>query len=127
MSELTIAEIRTAVSRIKGYVRRTPLMSCAPVRDSPVIGESLRLELACLQVTGSFKARGAINKLQSLSSEDLSRGIITASGGNHGLAVTYGDGWRRVPTRIYLPATAPADNIAKLKKWGAEVVIEGAA
>ncbi len=127
MSELTIAEIRTAASRIKGYVRRTPMISCAPIRDSPKIGESLGLKLESLQVTGSFKARGAINKLKSLSPNDLSRGIITASGGNHGLAVAYAGWLAKVPTRIYLPTTAPADKIEKLKKWGAEVVIEGAA
>jgi threonine dehydratase len=103
------------------------LISCAPIRDSTKIGESLRLKLECLQVTGSFKARGAINKLKSLSSDDLSRGIITASGGNHGLAVAYAGWLAKVPTRIYLPTTAPADKIDKLKDWGAEIVIEGAA
>jgi threonine dehydratase len=127
MSELTMVEIRKAASRIKGYVRRTPLISCAPIRDSTKIGESLRLKLECLQVTGSFKARGAINKLKSLSSDDLSRGIITASGGNHGLAVAHAGWLAKVPTRIYLPTTAPADKIDKLKDWGAEIVIEGAA
>jgi len=127
MSELTIDEIHEAASRIKGYIRRTPLISCAPVHDSAEIGDSLMLKLECIQVTGSFKARGAINKLKSLSPDDLSRGIITASGGNHGLAVAYAGWLARVPTRIYLPTTAPADKIEKLRKWGADVVIEGAA
>jgi threonine dehydratase len=125
MVGLTIGEIRTAASRIKGFVRRTPLLSCQPIRDSAAFGESLTLKLECLQVTGSFKARGAINKLKSLSPDSLSRGIITASGGNHGLAVAYAGWLANVPARIYLPATAPADKIQKLRKWGAEVVIEG--
>jgi threonine dehydratase len=124
---MTIGEIRTAATRIAGYVRRTPLISCHPVRDSAEIGESLMLKLECLQVTGSFKARGAINKLKSLSPDNLSRGIITASGGNHGLAVAYAGSLAKVPTRIYLPTTAPPEKIEKLKKWGAEVVIEGTA
>jgi threonine dehydratase len=124
---LTIGEIRTAAARIAGYVRRTPLISCRPVRDSAEIGESLTLKLECLQVTGSFKARGAINKLKSLAPADLARGIITASGGNHGLAVAYAGWLAKVPTRIYLPTTAPAEKIDKLRKSGAEVVIEGAA
>jgi threonine dehydratase len=127
MSHLTISDIRAAANRIAGYVRRTPLISCHPVRDSALFGESLRLKLECLQVTGSFKARGAINKLKSLSPGDLSRGIITASGGNHGLAVAYAGWLAKVPTRIYLPTTAPAEKIEKLGKWGAQVVIEGAA
>jgi threonine dehydratase len=125
MAGLTISEIRTASSRIKGYVRRTPLISCQPARGAAAFGESLMLKLECLQVTGSFKARGAINKLKSLSQDSLSRGIITASGGNHGLAVAYAGWLAKVPTRIYLPTTAPAEKIKKLRQWGAEVVIEG--
>ena len=109
MREMTIGEIRTAATRIAGYVRRTPLISCHPVRDSAEIGESLMLKLECLQVTGSFKARGAINKLKSRSPDNLSRGIITASGGNHGLAVAYAGSLAKVPTRIYLPTTAPPE------------------
>jgi threonine dehydratase len=127
MSQLTISDIRAAAARIAGYVRRTPLISCHPVRDSARFGESLTLKLECLQVTGSFKARGAINKLKSLPPHDLSRGIITASGGNHGLAVAYAGWLAEVPTRIYLPTTAPAEKIDKLEKWRAQVVVEGAA
>jgi threonine dehydratase len=125
MSTLNINDVRVAASRIRNYIRRTPLISCHPVRDPADFGESLTLKLECLQVTGSFKARGAINKLRTLSSDDLSRGIITASGGNHGLAVAYAGGLAKVPTRIYLPTTAPTDKIEKLRKWGAEVVVEG--
>jgi threonine dehydratase len=125
MPGLTIKEIRTAATRIEGFVRRTPLISCHPVRGEEAFAESLTLKLECLQVTGSFKARGAINKLKSLSPDSLSRGIVTASGGNHGLAVAYAGWLAQVPTLIYLPTTAPAEKIAKLKNWGAEVVIEG--
>jgi threonine dehydratase len=127
MPGLTISDIRTAASRIEGYVRRTPLILCHPVRGAPAFGESLTLKLECLQVTGSFKARGAINKLKSLAPDRLARGIITASGGNHGLAVAYAGWLAQVPTRIYLPTTAPPDKIEKLIKWGADVVIEGSA
>src|SRR5271154_2197944 len=98
MPGLTINEIRSAAAQIEGYVRRTPLLPCHPVRGAPAFGESLTLKLECLQVTGSFKARGAINKLKSLSPDTLSRGIITASGGNHGLAVAYAGWLAKVPT-----------------------------
>jgi threonine dehydratase len=125
MPGLTIDEIRSAAIRIRGFVRRTPIISCHPVRGATAFGESLTLKLECLQVTGSFKARGAINKLKSLAPEELSRGLITASGGNHGLAVAYAGWLAKVPTRIYLPSTAPASKIEKLNKWGADVVIEG--
>jgi len=116
MPGLTINEIRTAATRIEGFVRRTPLISCHPVRGAEeAFAESLTLKLECLQVTGSFKARGAVNKLKSLSADTLSRGIVTASGGNHGLAVAYAGWLAQVPTLIYLPTTAPADKIEKLK------------
>ena len=102
------------------------MISCQPVRDSAEIAASLMLKLECLQVTGSFKARGAINKFKTLSPDDLAHGIITASGGNHGLAVAYAGWLAKVPTRIYLPITAPAEKIRKLGRWGADVVIDGA-
>lgn len=125
-SEVTIHEIREAATRIKGYVRRTPLMSCSPVNDAPKGAELLQLKLECLQVTGSFKARGAVNKLESLSPDATARGIITASGGNHGLAVAYAGRLARVPTTIYLPTTVSEEKIHKLRRWEARLVIEGA-
>ena len=122
---LTLAHIEAAAERIRGAVRRTPSLSAAPLKDSLPLGE-LVLKLENLQVTGSFKARGASNMLFSLPEDEVRRGIITASGGNHGLAVAYA-GWR-AGTRavIYLPASTPKAKAEKLKAWGAEVVVEGA-
>ncbi len=125
-SEITIREIREAAARISGYVRRTPLMSCRPVREAAALADSLQLKLECLQVTGSFKARGAVNKLKSLTSDATARGIITASGGNHGLAVAYAGRLANVPTTIYLPVTVGEEKIRKLKRWDARLLIEGA-
>ena len=87
-----IADIRAAAERIGGFVRRTPLLSAAPVRENAGLAGELLLKLECLQVTGSFKARGAINAVFGLPAERLRHGIVTASGGNHGLAVAYA-GW----------------------------------
>src|SRR5882757_6769354 len=125
-SDVTIREIREAADRITGYVRRTPLMSCNPVREAADSAANLQLKLECLQVTGSFKARGAVNKLKSLAPDATARGIITASGGNHGLAVAYAGMIARVPTTIYLPVTVSEQKIRKLTRWGARLVIEGA-
>ncbi len=119
-------EIREAATRIKGYVRRTPLMACSPVRDAAKAAELLQLKLECLQVTGSFKARGAVNKLKSLTPEATARGIITASGGNHGLAVAYAGRIANVPATIYLPITVSEEKIHKLQRWNARLVVEGA-
>ena len=87
-----IDEIRAAAERIHGLVRRTPLLAAAPARESSERARRLLLKLESLQVTGSFKARGAISKLGTLSAGDIAKGLVTASGGNHGLAIAYA-GW----------------------------------
>jgi len=119
-----LADIEAAAGRIAGRVRRTPVIDAAPLKGAPAPG-TLRLKLECLQVTGSFKPRGATNKLLSLDDAQVRRGIITASGGNHGLAVAYAA--RQAATRavIYLPTSTPAAKAAKLAAWGAEVRFEG--
>ncbi len=120
-----IDEVRTAAQRIRGFVRRTPLLAAAPVKEAPGLAQGLLLKLEALQVTGSFKARGAINAVFALPLERLRRGIVTASGGNHGLAVAYA-GWAAgVSATIFLPRSVAADKIAKLDTWGAHVVMAG--
>ena len=84
-----IDEVRAAAERIRPYVRQTPLVAAAPARESPELARGLRLKLETLQVTGSFKARGAINAVFATPPNRLRRGVVTASGGNHGLAVAY--------------------------------------
>ena len=122
-----IADIRAAAERIRPYVRRTPLLAAAPVREHSDLAGGLLLKVESLQVTGSFKARGAINAVFSLPQEQLRRGIVTASGGNHGLAVAYAGQAAGVPAAIFLPRSAAAEKIDKLKAWGARVVIAGEA
>jgi threonine dehydratase len=123
---VTLDDVRAAAARIRGHVRRTPLLQPEPLKDSPV-GEdtALWLKLECLQVTGSFKARGASSKLGTLGPDDLARGIVTASGGNHGLAVAYAGWVANTPATIYLPRSTPPAKAEKLEKWGARVVFEG--
>ncbi|HYC12676.1 MAG TPA: pyridoxal-phosphate dependent enzyme, partial [Stellaceae bacterium] len=118
-----LATIRKAAETVAGEVRRTPMIP-ADHDKRPLDGE-IWLKLESLQVTGSFKARGAINTLRSLAPEEIRRGIITASGGNHGLAVAYAGHVAGAPAIIYLPRNVPAAKIAKLEAWGATVVVEG--
>ncbi|HTS94853.1 MAG TPA: threonine/serine dehydratase [Stellaceae bacterium] len=118
-----LATIRAAAATVAGEVRRTPLIPAD--HDKRPLGAETWLKLECLQVTGSFKARGAINTLRSLPPEEIRRGIITASGGNHGLAVAYAGYVASAPAIIYLPRSVPAAKIAKLEAWGAMVVVEG--
>ena len=120
-----IDEIRAAAERIRPYVRQTPLLAAAPTKERPELAGGLRLKLEALQVTGSFKARGAINAVFAAPPDRLRRGVVTASGGNHGLAVAYAGWAAEVPATIFLPRSVAAEKIAKLDAWGARVVIAG--
>ncbi|MBM3548864.1 MAG: threonine/serine dehydratase [Alphaproteobacteria bacterium] len=118
----TLAEFRAAAARIKGLVRRTPMMqSCGPVTSGPDIA----LKLECLQITGSFKPRGAVNALKSLPDEAIRRGIITASGGNHGKAVAYAGRIAKTRAVVYLPKSAPPEKAATIRAFGAEPITFG--
>lgn len=122
---ITLDDVRAAQARIKPYVRRTPLMRATPLKEHPFTTQNLTLKLESLQVTGSFKARGAVSKMTSLTHEEMQRGIIAASGGNHGVAVAYAGWLAKEPAIVYLPESTPESKINKLRKWGAQVVLEG--
>ncbi len=118
----TLAEFRAAAARIKGLVRRTPMMqSCGPV----TIGPDIALKLECLQITGSFKPRGAVNALRSLPEAAVRKGIITASGGNHGKAVAYAGWIAKTRAVVYLPKSAPPEKAATIRAFGAEPITFG--
>lgn len=121
---ITLDDVRAAQQRISGLVRRTPNFEVTSV-STPITEAHLTLKLECLQVTGSFKGRGATNKLLSLPKEDLVRGIVTASGGNHGLAVARAARLAGVKGTIYVPETVAPEKVEKLKAWDAEVRIVG--
>jgi threonine dehydratase len=122
---IELADIRAAAERIRGRVRRTPLMSAAPLRSRGLAAETLTLKLESLQATGSFKARGAINKLLSLGAAEGARGIVTASGGNHGVAVAYAGWVASRPATVYVPEGIAPLKAQKIEAWGAELVVEG--
>ncbi|GAA0586810.1 threonine/serine dehydratase [Kribbella sandramycini] len=110
--------MQAAAERIAGRVRRTPVIEVAP-------GLTFKLEL--LQHTGSFKPRGAFNRL--LLAKEAGRltgqGIVAASGGNAGLAAAYAARELGVPARIFVPVNAPAPKVAKLRTLDADVVQVG--
>lgn len=120
-----LAMIQDAAARIQGRVRQTPILDPQPMRGPVLDAGRLLLKLECLQVTGSFKARGATNKLLTLDAEARGRGLVTASGGNHGLAVAYAAASARVPAVIFVPESTPAAKVEKLRQWGAEVTVAG--
>ncbi len=123
--DLALETIRAARERIKPYVRHTPL---APVpaltADFPA---KLRLKLENLQVVGSFKPRGVFNTLLQLDADTQRRGVIAASGGNHGVALAYAAHRLGIPAIVYLPESASNDRVERVKVWGAQVIQHGSA
>ena len=115
-------DIRAAMARIAGHVRRTPVWNLPPGsfdHDGPI---SLKLEL--FQHAGSFKARGAFNAL--LAAPVPAAGVTAASGGNHGAAVAFAARNLGVPARIFVPEIASTAKIAAIRAFGAQIVVGGA-
>lgn len=122
---LTRHDVEAAQRRIAGLVRRTPVAVVAAGDLLPDAGLALKLEQ--LQHTGSFKARGALNRVRAASErgELGPAGVVAASGGNAGLAVAYAAAAAGAPARVYVPTTAPAVKVARLAELGADVVQVG--
>ncbi len=122
MLPVTPDTIRAAERRIAGHVRRTPLLSLP--NGAFGLSNRITLKLECLQHAGSFKSRGAFNNLLSLPVPEA--GITAASGGNHGAAVAYAAQALGTKARIFVPEISAAAKIAKIREFGAEVVVGGA-
>ncbi|MFT7868260.1 MULTISPECIES: threonine/serine dehydratase [Amycolatopsis] len=110
---ISTADVERAAARIEGRVRRTPVLAA---------DEGVWFKLEQLQHTGSFKARGAFNRILAAGEQT---GVVAASGGNAGLAVAYAAREFGLPARVYVPATAPAVKVAKLRRLGAAIELTG--
>jgi threonine dehydratase len=119
-----IVAIRAAADRIRPYLRRTPLLELGRTLRAPLVWDVV-LKLESLQVTGSFKPRGALNALLSLPASSMAGGVVTASGGNHGLGVAYAARTLGVPATVYVPETAPQVKRERIASWGATVRLAG--
>ena len=120
---VTLADIHAARATIAGQVLRTPMLP-AP-RLSELTQASIFVKYENLQVTNSFKERGALNKLTSLTAVERARGVIAMSAGNHAQAVAYHAARLGIAATIVMPVTTPFVKIAATKSHGAEVVLEG--
>ena len=101
------------------------MLDVGPAQQPLASAAQVLLKLECLQVTGSFKVRGALNTVTTVPAAELQRGLVTASGGNHGLGVAYAGYVTRTPTTVYLPRSSPQAKAEKLRRWGATVIWEG--
>ncbi len=120
---VTIADIEQARRVIADAVLRTPMLP-AP-RLSALTGAQVFVKYENLQVTNSFKDRGALNKLASLGGAERERGVITMSAGNHAQAVAYHAQRLGIPAMIVMPVTTPFVKVAATRAHGAEVVLDG--
>jgi threonine dehydratase len=119
---LTVADVRAARETIAGRLHRTPTFSSRQLSEQT--GGTVYLKAECFQRTGSFKPRGVLNKLASLSDEEKAKGVISISAGNHAQALAYASGLEGIDALIVMWATASAQKIAAARGYGATIDTE---
>jgi threonine dehydratase len=120
---VTIADIELAQRRLAGIIGPTPLIASATL--SRMLEAEVLIKPENLQKTGSFKIRGAYNRIASLSPEQAARGVIAASAGNHGQALAFAATRAGVKATIVMPETAAIAKVAATRSYGQEVVLAG--
>ena len=116
-----IDDIRLARARLEGVIRETPLLE-SPLLNSAA-GRRILVKAECLQITGSFKFRGAWSALTSLDDATRARGVLAYSSGNHAQGVAHAAQLLGIPAVVVMPSDAPALKIRNTKAYGAEVVL----
>jgi threonine dehydratase len=122
-ASVTLAHIEAAQRVIAGHVLRTPMLPAPKLSD--LTGAEVHVKYENLQVTNSFKERGARNKLASISADERSRGVIAMSAGNHAQAVAYHAARLGIPATVVMPETTPFVKVVATKAYGAQVLLEG--
>jgi threonine dehydratase len=120
---VTFADIEAARRTIGAQVLRTPMLPAPKL--SALTGAQVFVKYENLQVTNSFKERGALNKLAALSAEERARGVIAMSAGNHAQAVAYHARRLGIPATIVMPVTTPFVKVVATEAYGATVVLDG--
>jgi threonine dehydratase len=123
MAGISLNDVRAAAQRIAGAVEHTPCVHSRTL--SKLTGAQVFLKFENLQFTASFKERGALNKLASLTEAERRRGVIAMSAGNHAQAVAYHAARLGIPARIVMPKGSPNTKIKNTRVHGAEVMLEG--
>jgi threonine dehydratase len=120
----SLTDVRSARERIRDAVVLTPLVRATGLEDQLIA--ALHIKLESLQRTGSFKDRGALNRLLDLSAEEKTRGVVTASAGNHAQAVAYHGARLGIPVEVVMPEHTPLIKVANTRRFGAGVRFHGA-
>jgi len=121
-SEITRERIAATERLIRPYIRRTPVIE-VDAADFSLGGSSICFKLELMQRSGSFKVRGAFANLLMRKVPPV--GVVAASGGNHGVAVAYAAGQLGVPARIFVPSICSQAKIARIREYGADLVVGG--
>ncbi|MFI4935367.1 MAG: threonine ammonia-lyase [Caulobacterales bacterium] len=120
---LTLDHIKAAAARLDGHIERTP---CRQSRTlSEITGAKVWVKFENFQFTGSYKERGALNKLLQLTDEEKRRGVIAASAGNHAQGLAYHGQRLGVPVTIVMPSGTPFVKVQQTRDFGAQVIIDG--
>ena len=120
---ITLQDVQEARSKLTGAVKKTPLELSRSISER--IGSEAFLKFENLQTTGSFKIRGAMNRILSLGEAEKKKGIVAASAGNHAQGVAFSATHAGVKSKIVMPVTAPLIKVMATKGYGAEVVLKG--
>lgn len=120
---IDIASIQTARENLRGQVLKTPFTLSRTLSD--IFGAEIWLKFENLQFTASFKERGALNRMLTLSDEERRAGVIAVSAGNHAQGVAYHAQRMGVPAVIVMPRFTPTVKVANTRRFGAEVVLAG--
>ena len=123
MTSVTIDDIRAAAARFDATVRRTPMLPFSTL--STALGADVWLKAENLQHTGSFKIRGAANRIAALSDDERRRGVIAASAGNHAQGVAVAATARGIHATIVMPRATPLAKVEATRDYGAEIVLHG--
>src|SRR6266849_4132028 len=121
---VSLSDVRAAAERIRPFVVRTPLERSLGL--SALYGTDVWLKFECFQTTGSFKLRGALNALLTMSEQQRQNGVVTASAGNHGLGVARAAAVVGVRATVVVPETASPAKVEALRHSGAELLLRGA-
>ena len=120
---VTLESIKQARENIQESIKKTPLVECPTLEK--MVGGKVFFKLENLQKTGSFKVRGALNRIANLTEEEKSHGVIASSAGNHAQGIALGATAQGIKSTIVMPETAPLAKVAATKNYGAEVVLCG--
>ena len=123
MNKVTLKDIKNARETIEDIVRKTDLIESMKMSD--IVNANVFYKCENLQKTGSFKVRGACNKIAKLTDEEKKRGVIASSAGNHAQGVALGAKMSGIEATIVMPATAPKAKVEATKGYGAKVVLHG--